>query len=98
MYEGRVQVLLALEIFDRNVPNPGLAVVLVALVAGFFLISRSDPRTGQRVDRGVAHRCERCGTKFQPNQGSLLNKGDATQMSDQSCPRCGWVIDWREPP
>ena len=88
----------ATELFGHDVPAPGIAIAVIALMVGFFIVSRNDPRTGaESVGRGQMHRCKRCGRDFQPERVELLKNGDVHHFIDERCPGCGWDLEWGDP-
>jgi hypothetical protein len=98
-------VVYAAQVFGHDFPAPGIGVIALIFVVGFFVVSRSAGEAGvdlggngpRRRGSGRMHQCRRCGRNFQPEQVELLDNGEVRKWIDDRCPGCGWDVDWGNP-
>ncbi len=97
--------LAAIELYGRPVSTPVLILGGVAFLILFFMVAADGGlgdgtgagARGGAVRRGRMYRCQRCGTRFQPERVELLSSGDTRTTFDERCPNCGWELDWGDP-
>jgi hypothetical protein len=92
-------MVLGFELFGQEVPGIGMSAVVLILMVGVFLVSRSSGGGGdlRHATSGQMHRCRRCGRDFQTEQVELLASGDVKRWIDDRCPNCGWDLEWGSP-
>lgn len=92
-------MVFGFEFLGQEVPGAGISLVVLALMVGVFIVSRSEGGRGEprHVTHGPVHHCQRCGREFQTEQIELLASGDVKRWIDDRCPNCGWDLDWGSP-